>query len=142
MAPLAEFLDRARASGVPIVYTISLSAKGTPPGEVAAPLKRQESEPVIHPDAYDKFMGGELHDFLRGWGAKSLVIVGAATNFAVLYTATTAARVHHYNVVFPVDGVIARGKYEQEYALHQLNALPPGSRTPIQFTTLSDIAFQ
>src|SRR5262245_43004314 len=58
MAPLAEFLERARQASVPILYTISTSAKGTPLGEVAAPLKRRESEPVLYPDAFDKFMDG------------------------------------------------------------------------------------
>ena len=45
---------------MPILYTISAAGKGTPLGEVAAPLKRRESEPVLYPDAFDKFMGGAL----------------------------------------------------------------------------------
>src|SRR4051795_4855999 len=52
---LGEFLDKARAAGVLIVYSVSAGAKGTPLGEVAAPLKRRDNEPVIYPDAYDKF---------------------------------------------------------------------------------------
>lgn len=43
MLPLAEFLTRARQASVPILNTISAAGKGTPLGEVAAPLKRRES---------------------------------------------------------------------------------------------------
>ncbi len=57
MQPLGEFLERVRGSSVPIVYTISLMFNGTPLGEAASPLKRRETEPVIYPDAFDKFFG-------------------------------------------------------------------------------------
>src|SRR6476620_6821688 len=59
-APLGDFLEKARTAGVPIIYTVSAAAKGKPIGELAVPLKRKESEPVIYPDAFDKFVGGEL----------------------------------------------------------------------------------
>ena len=70
------------------------------------------------------------------------MIAGAATNVAVMYTTTTAVRVYKYNVVIPVDGVIASSDYEQEYALHQLHALPAGSITPVRYSTLARITFQ
>ena len=60
MLPLAEFLERARQASVPILYTFSAASKGTLLGEVASPLKQRESEPVIYPDAFDKFMDGEI----------------------------------------------------------------------------------
>lgn len=60
MLPLAEFLVRARQAVSADSLQISAAAKGTPLGEVAAPLKRQESEPVLYPDAFDKFMDGKL----------------------------------------------------------------------------------
>src|SRR5262249_31722281 len=49
---------------------------------------------------------------------------GSATNNAVLYTATTAARIYRYNIVIPMDGVNAATRYEQEYAIHQFTVLP------------------
>ena len=48
-----KFLERARALRLPIIFTVSASARGTPIGEVAHPLKRRETEPVIYPDAFD-----------------------------------------------------------------------------------------
>jgi nicotinamidase-related amidase len=141
MGPLAEFLDRTRQSSVPILYTISAAARGTPLGEVAEPLKRRATEPVLYPDAFDKFMGGELRDKLNELECRSLVIVGSATNFAGLYTATTAARIYRYNVVIPLDGVNAKRRYEHEYAIHQLTILPASAHKQFLFTNLKLIEF-
>ncbi|HTN72276.1 MAG TPA: isochorismatase family protein [Methylomirabilota bacterium] len=141
MEPLGKFLERARQSSVSILFTISAAAKGTRLGEVAAPLKRRETEPILYPDAFDKFMGGELRDQLNRMGCRSLVIVGSATNFAVLYTATTAARIYRYDVVIPLDGVNAKRQYEHEYAIHQLTILPAAAHKQFRFTMLGMIEF-
>jgi nicotinamidase-related amidase len=139
---IGEFLDKARAAAVPIIYSVSASAKGKPIGEVASPLKRKESEPVIYPDGFDKFNGGELEKFLKEKGAKTVIVTGASTNSAVLYTATTAARMHRYNVVVPMDGVAATSKYEQEYSFHQFTVLPSDAHKQFQFTNLGMITFK
>jgi len=141
MEPLSEFLGRARKISIPVVFTISLHFKGTPLGEVAAPLERRNSEPVLHPDAFDKFAGGELQAIMSGAGAENLIVVGSLTNVAVLYTATAAARVHRYNVIIPLDGVNAHSVYEHEYAIHQLGILPAGAGDRMRFTQLNMIEF-
>jgi nicotinamidase-related amidase len=140
--PVGDFLEKARAAVVPIIYTVSASAKGKPLGELAIPLKRKEGEPVIYPDAFDKFVGGELQAFLKEKGAKTLIITGSSSNAAVLYTATTAARMHRYSVVIPVDGINASGKYEHEYSLHQFTVLLSEANKQFQFTSLSMITFR
>jgi nicotinamidase-related amidase len=137
---LAGFLNRARTAAVPVIFTLSASRKGTVAGEVTPALGRRIQEPVIFPDAFDKFMSGELEAFLSAHGVRTLVIVGSGTNVAVMYTATTAARVHHYDVIIPLDGVSASGPYEHEYALHQLSVLPHAA-TPVLFSTLQMIEF-
>ena len=141
MQPLAGFLARARSAAVPILYTISATGQGTPAGEAAGPLQRQMSEPILYPDAFDKFMGGELKAELDKWHCRSLVIVGSATNFAVLYTATTAARIHKYEVVIPLDGVNAKRNYEHDYAIHQMTILPASAHKQFRFTKLDMIEF-
>lgn len=142
MPAVGDFLEKARAAGVPIIYTVSASAKGKPLGEVATPLRRRETEPVIYPDAFDKFVGGELQAFLKEKGAKTLIVTGSSTNAAVLYTATTAARMHRYNIVIPMDGVNASRQYEQEYSLHQFTVLPSQANKLFRFTNLSMISFR
>jgi nicotinamidase-related amidase len=141
MAPLGEFLARARQASVPILYTISAAAKGTPLGEVAVPLDRRASEPVLYPDAFDKFFGGELKAQLDRWNCRSIVLVGSATNVAVLYTATTAARIFRYDVIVPLDGVNAKRNYEHDYAIHQMTILPASAHERFRFTRLALIEF-
>src|ERR1051325_11554589 len=57
---LGEFLEKARAASVLIVYSVSGAGRGAPLGEAEMPLRRPDKEPVIYPDAFDKFTGGEL----------------------------------------------------------------------------------
>ncbi len=142
MEPVGDFLERVRASGTPVVFTVSARDKGTPKGEAATPLKRRDTEPLLYPDGFDKFVGGALHDFLTQRGAQTVVFLGSATNIAVLYTATTAMRIHKYNVVLPMDGVIADTQYEHEYALHQLSSLPTAVTNPVTFSALSLVQFR
>ena len=142
MKPLGNFLERARARRVPIIYTISAHTRGTPMQEVALPLRRRDSEPVLYPDSFDKFFGGELQNFLSERQVKNLVVVGSLTNVAVLYTGSSAARVYGYDVIMPLDGVNAHSKYEHEYALHQFTILPRDTNKKFKFTTLAKIRFQ
>ena len=141
LSRVGPFLDRVRAAAVPIVFTISLRDLGTELGVVAPALNRAETEAAVSPDSFDKFYGGQLHELLQAAGTENLVIVGAATNVAVMYTSTAAARVHKYNVVIPIDGVTAGSRYENDYALHQLHALPGDSVREVRFSTLSEIGF-
>jgi nicotinamidase-related amidase len=141
MQPLGGFLERARQAATPILYTISATGKGTPLGETAASLHRRASEPILYPDAFDKFMGGELKTELDKCKCRSLVIVGSATNFAILYTATTAARIYKYDVVIPLDGVNAKRQYEHEYAIHQMTILPASAHKQFRFSRLGMIQF-
>jgi nicotinamidase-related amidase len=142
LEPIGEFLERVRTSGVPIIFTVSASAKGTASAEVAPALHRRAGEPVIYPDAFDKFTGGELHAFLTKARAKSLVVVGSSTNIAVLYTCSTGARLYNYKIVLPLDGVNTRTQYEHEYALHQFTVLPHDANKQFHFTNLSMVTFQ
>ena len=134
LEPVGQFLERARAAEIPTIFTIVVHEEGTPIGQVAAPLTRRESEPVFYPEGYDKFWGGQIQDLLQPRGIQTLVVTGASTNFAVLYTCTTALRMYDYTVVLPVDGVIARSDYEQEYSFHQLSILPRVPAARLQFT--------
>jgi nicotinamidase-related amidase len=137
LAELGVFLERARSSGVPIIFTGTVRELGAPAEPV---LKRRDGEPLLYPDGYDKFIGGDMQRLLEERKAKTLVVTGGATNFAVMYTATAAIRNYHYQVVIPIDGVYAADAYRHEYALYQLSILP-GGVTPPQYTMLRTIDF-
>jgi nicotinamidase-related amidase len=138
---MSKFLDRAREAGIPIVFTISAGLRGTPEGQVYTGLKRRPSEPVIFPDGFNKFTGGELESFLNLYGPDTLIITGYRSNISVLNTATKATRELKYKVVIPIDGIIAITDYEQEYTLFQFTVLPAQANELFTFTTLDMISF-
>jgi nicotinamidase-related amidase len=139
---VAGFLQKARAAGILTVFSVSASQRGTPMDKVARQLQRRDDEPVIYPDGFDKFTDGELQRILEPRGIDTLIITGSASNVAVLYTATAAARIHRYQVIVPVDGINARTEYAHEYSLYQLSVLPGGVYKRIRFSTLGMITFK
>ncbi len=139
---ITRFLDRTRAAGIPAIFTISDYLKGKPNGQVYSGFKRTPSEAVIFPDGFDKFGSGELQRLLSPYNVDTLIITGYRSNIAVLYTATAAAREFKYNVVIPIDGLVALTDYEQQYTLFQFTVLPGEAARRFTFTTLDMISFQ
>ena len=144
LAPgMSKFLDRARAAGILVIFTISARLKGKPDEQVYSGFKRRPSEAVLFPDGFDKFTGGELQSLLELYeDIDTLIITGCRSNICVLYTATKAARELNYNVVIPIDGIAALTDYEQQYTLFQFTVLPARAAQHFTFTTLDMISFQ
>jgi len=143
LAPgMSKFLDRARAAGILVIFTISARLKGKPEGQVYSGFKRRPLEAVLFPDGFDKFAGGELQSLLKLYDVDTLIITGYRSNICVLYTATKAARELHYEVVIPMDGIAALTDYEQQYTLFQFTVLPARAAQQFTFTTLDMISFQ
>jgi len=140
--PVAKFLPRAREAKIFIVYTVADRYQGTPLGKMPKAFAQKDSEPVIFPAAFDKFYGGELQPLLQTQGLKTLIVTGASSNQAVLYTATAAVRPFGYDVIIPTDGLIARGDYEHEYTLHQFTILPAGAAEKFKITQFNRITFK
>ena len=138
---IPDFLDRARAVGLPIVYTVSFRNKGTPEGQVYAGLNRRPCEPVIYPDGFNKFTGGELQSYLDVFDIDTLIITGYRSNISVLNTATKATRELHYRAIIPIDGMTAITDYEQEYTLLHFTVLPAQAAKRFKFTKLDMISF-
>jgi nicotinamidase-related amidase len=137
IANVADFLEKARSAETPVIFTGMYAQRDAPVDPI---LQRRRLEPLFYPDGFDKFTGGELQGLLEERRVQNLVVTGASTNICVMYTATTAARIYHYDTYIPLDGVYSEIAYHHEYALHQLSVLPT-SATPLRFTTLSMIEF-
>ena len=138
---IPKFLDRARAVGLPIIYTVSFRNKGTPEGQVYTGLNRRVNEPVIYPDGFDKFTGGELQSYLNLFNVDTLIITGYRSNISVLNTATKATRELNYTAIIPIDGMTAKTDYEQEYTLFHFTVLPAQAADRFRFTLLDMIQF-
>jgi Isochorismatase family len=130
-----EFLPGVRESQVLTIYNVGPDGRvwsgfePLPPGDI-----------IMQKAGPDKFFGGELDSLLRAAGIKTLMITGASTNGAVLYTATSAVRNYGYDIVIPLDGTVAAGEYEYEYAMHQYFVVP-GMRDQTRFSMLDMIGF-
>lgn len=132
---IKTLITKARASGVPVIY--SLTSKGTPETilKEVAPVK---GEPVVK-SSVDKFFGTDLEKILSNKGTKTVIIVGTAANGAVLGTAIGAA-MRKLNIIVPVDGMSDQPYSEQYVAWHLVNA--PGTNIRTILTAIELIEFQ
>jgi nicotinamidase-related amidase len=129
------FLQKARAKGMPVVY--SLTGRGT--RETILPeVAAKADEPVVQ-SSVDKFFKTALDKILQEKGIRAVIIVGTTAEGAVLHTATGAA-MRGYRVIVPVDGMSAANLYAEQYtAWHLINA--PGSRRGTTLTRFDMIEF-
>ena len=98
---IVGLLAQARAAGVAVVYSNS-----TAPGATMLPdVAPQAGDPIVTARA-DKFLGTDLQAILDSQGIRTVVIVGTASNGAVLYT-TFGATVRGYTTVIAEDGISA-----------------------------------
>jgi len=137
--PVAKFLGRARQANMFILYTAADRYKDTAEARMRHAFKQRADEPTIFPAAFDKFYSGELQPTLQKHGIKTVIVCGASSNQAVMYTTTAAGRPFGYTCVIPVDGLIARGDYEHEFTLHQFAILPGGAAEKFRITEFDKI---
>lgn len=125
----AALLAKARAAGAAVVYSQTPAAGS----EILPPVAPEPSDPVVIARA-DKFFNTALDQILSSRGIQTLVVVGSATNGAVLYT-TFEAMLRGYTVVIAEDGTSADSRYIQDYSLFQLLNQPGfanADNTPLQ----------
>ncbi len=129
------FLDRTRAKGMGVIY--SITSKGTP--QTILPEVRPLDDAPIVQSGVDKFYNTELEKILRDRGIKTVVIVGTAAEGAVLHTATGAV-MRGLQVVVVLDGMTSATLYAEQYtAWHLLNA--PGTKGKATLTLFKLIDF-
>lgn len=130
-----KLMKEARASGVPVVYSIT---GGATSGDIATVLAPKEGDPVVQSGA-NKFINTDLEKILKDKGIKTVIIAGTASEGAVLNTAAYAA-LKGLNVVLPVDGMSSTNPYAEQYvAWHFANA--PGVSAKTVLTAIDEIKF-
>jgi nicotinamidase-related amidase len=128
-------LAAARTAGVPVVFTLGAGGKLA---DIAKDLAPTGNEPAMLA-GLDKFAGTDLEKILKEKGAKTVIVVGAAANGAVLYTASGAA-MRGMKVIVPVDGVSGDTPYvEQFVAWHLVNV--PVIGPAFTLTTIDQVTF-
>jgi nicotinamidase-related amidase len=116
---LQPFLAKARDKRWFVVYTLSATAT---PADIAPAVKPTGSEPIVK-GFPDKFLGTDLEHMLRERGVKTVVVIGYASNGAVLHTAASAS-FRGFDVVVPVDGMAAENAYAEQFAVWDLAHAP------------------
>jgi nicotinamidase-related amidase len=116
---IKELLDKTRAAGVLVVY--SLSSNGAP-GDIQPEIAPAAGDPVVK-SGPNKFVQTDLRDLLGLRGVKTIIVTGTASEGAVLDTATDAA-LHGMNIVVPVDGMSSTELYAEQYVAWHLTHAP------------------
>jgi nicotinamidase-related amidase len=121
---ISGFLKKARAAKMPVVY----STTGLPPASpspIIADIAPQQGDPIV-PAKADKFINTDLDATLKKLGAKTLIVVGGASNGAVLYSSFHANALG-YTVAVAVDAISARNPIDTTVAEYQLLNQPGAS---------------
>lgn len=126
--------ERAHDAGVPVIYVndnfgqwrsdfqaivVACSASEQPGHQVARKLVPTEQDYVVLKPRHSAFYCTVLEPLLQGFGARTLVLAGFATNICVLFTANDA-HTRGYEVVVPADCTAANSSELAEQALDQL----------------------
>jgi len=135
--------ERAHEAGIPVIYvndnlgtgssdfgeTVAICSSSDQPGhDVARMLVPMEGDYVVlKTRSHSAFDGTELESLLRRLQARTLVLVGFATDVGVL-GAASAAHSRGYEVVAPADCSAANSEPLHEKGLEQLRAAA-GART-------------
>ena len=131
---IATLITRARAAGLPVVY--SMTPKGTL-DTMLPPVTPRADEPIVH-SSVDKFWNTDLETILEKKGITSVIVTGTAAHGAVLHTAT-AAGFRGMQVILPVDCLSAADPYIEQATVILLKT-GPGTRKRITITRSDRIA--
>lgn len=126
--------QRAHEAGVPVIYVNdnfgkwrsdfrviveACSASDQPGHRVTRTLVPTENDYLVLKPRHSAFYCTVLEPMLQGFRARTLVLVGFATNICVLFTANDA-RTRGYDVIVPADCTAANSNELAEQALDQL----------------------
>jgi len=129
-------LDAARAAKALVVYS---EFPPVPMTSILAQVTPLGGEPNVVAVA-DKFINTNLDQILKDKGIKTVIVVGAAANGAVLYTASDAS-MRGYKVIVPVDGMSGNSPYAEAYTATQL-ATGPTVGQNVTLTRSGMVTFQ
>lgn len=118
---LKTLMDRARAAGMLVAYTLPGGGKIVDPG-----IAPRDGEVVEQkPGGPDKFIGSDLDQRLKDRGIKTVILCGTSAQGVGLGTGAGAAQRGYY-VVYPVDCMPSESAFREAYAAwHMAGGGPP-----------------
>jgi nicotinamidase-related amidase len=109
VAQIKSLIDKARASGAPVIYVQHDGAEnhplkvGSPWWQIHPDIAPAEGETVVHKRASDSFYETSLQAELDAMGIEKLVVVGCMTDYCVDTTSRRAISLG-YDVDLVTDG--------------------------------------
>ncbi len=114
-----KFLAAARAKDMTIIYSIF---PGPVIGDTLPEVAPKGTEPIVV-SFFNKFLDPKLENILKDKGIKTLILMGAASDGAVLYTGTEAF-FRHYQTIVAVDAIAGETPYIDQFSVYQFTIAP------------------
>lgn len=112
---IQKVLDEARSKKMMVVHTYIASMKE---GDIVKSVAPKNGEPALVGSA-NKFYGTDLEKQLKDKGIKTVLLMGTASNGAVLFTAFGAAE-RHFKVIVPTDTMPGDTPYAEQIAIWEI----------------------
>jgi nicotinamidase-related amidase len=134
---LKQLHDRARASGMLVVYSIATA--DSKPADILPEIAPREGDTVLPSLGPDKFIKSEFEKLLRDRKIETVIVTGTAAQTTVLHTASSAA-LRGFKVVVPVDAMSSNDAFSEAYTVwHLANAARITAATTL--TRADDISY-
>jgi nicotinamidase-related amidase len=135
---LKALMDRARAAGLPVFYTLPGGGKIIDPG-----IAPRDGEVVEQKQGGpDKFIGSDLDQKLKDRGIKTVILCGTSAQGVGIGTGSGAAQ-RGYFVAYPVDCMASETAFREAYAAwHMAGGGPPVMTKWVTVTRSDMIKFE
>ena len=131
---LKALMDRARAAGMLVAYTLPGNGKIVDPG-----IAPHDGEVVDQKQGGpDKFLNSDLDQRLKDHGIKTVILCGTSAQGVGLGTGAAAAQ-RGYNVLYPVDCLPSESAFREAYAAWHMGGGGPPVTTKWVTVTRSDM---
>jgi nicotinamidase-related amidase len=114
-----KLLAAARAKNMTIIYSLF---PGPVISDTLPEVAPKGTEPVVT-SFFNKFLGTDLDKILQDKGIKTLILMGAASDGAILYTGTEAF-FRHYQTIIAVDAIAGETAYVDQFSVYQFTVAP------------------
>jgi nicotinamidase-related amidase len=127
-------MDRARAAGALVAYTMPGGGEVIDPGIAPHPgevVEQKQGGP-------DKFLGSDLDQRLKARGITTVIVTGTSAQGVGIGTGSASAQ-RGYKVIYPVDCVASESAFRELYAAWHMGGGGPPVTTKWVTVTRSDM---
>jgi len=117
-----QLMTKVRSKGMTVIYALGIQPTPGTPADIWPEAAMVGEEPWVR-SGPDKFLKTDLEKILTERGIKTVVVTGAASHGAVLYTIGGSV-FRGLKVIVPVDVIAAESTYAEQYTVWHLQNAP------------------